>query len=110
MWESVLEILKEKAQEGVEVRLLYDGMNELFRLPHDYPAEMEKYGIKCRVFAPIIPALSTTQNNRDHRKIVVVDGRMALTGGINLADEYINRKERFGYWKDAAVIIEGEAV
>ncbi|SDF21073.1 cardiolipin synthase [Marvinbryantia formatexigens] len=110
MWESVLEILKAKAQEGVEVRLLYDGMNELFRLPRDYPQELEKYGIKCRVFAPIIPALSTTQNNRDHRKIVVVDGRMAMTGGINLADEYINRKERFGYWKDAAVIIEGEAV
>lgn len=110
MWDSVLEILKAKAQEGVEVRLLYDGMNELFRLPHGYPQELEKYGIKCRVFAPIIPALSTTQNNRDHRKIVVVDGRMAMTGGINLADEYINRKVRFGYWKDAAIMIEGDAV
>ncbi len=110
MWDSVLEILKAKAREGVEVRLLYDGMNELFRLPRDYPQELEKYGIKCRVFAPIIPALSTTQNNRDHRKILVVDGRVAMTGGINLADEYINRKVRFGYWKDAAILIEGDAV
>ena len=110
MWDSVLEILKEKVREGVEVRLLYDGTNEAFRLPHDYPQELEKYGINCRVFAPIIPALSTTQNNRDHRKILVVDGEMALTGGFNLADEYINRKERFGYWKDAAIIIKGDAV
>lgn len=110
MWDSVLEILKAKVKEGVEVRVLYDGMNDLFRLPKDYPKELEKYGIKCRVFAPIIPALSTTQNNRDHRKIVVVDGKMAMTGGINLADEYINRKERFGYWKDAAIMVKGDAV
>ncbi|MDO4344925.1 MAG: cardiolipin synthase [Eubacteriales bacterium] len=110
MWESVLEILKAKVKEGVEVRFLYDGMNELTRLPKDYPKELESYGIKCRVFAPVIPALSTIQNNRDHRKIVVIDGRTAMTGGINLADEYINRKERFGYWKDAGIMIHGDAV
>lgn len=110
MWDTVLEILKEKAKEGVEVRFMYDGMCDLFRLPHDYPKEMERYGIQCRAFAPIVPALSTIQNNRDHRKILVIDGTTAFTGGINLADEYINRVERFGYWKDSAIMLKGDAV
>ncbi len=110
MWESVLEILKVKVKEGVEVRMLYDGMCDLFHFPKDYPKTLEQYGIKCKVFAPIVPALSTVQNNRDHRKILVIDGNTAFTGGINLADEYINRKERFGYWKDSAIMIKGEAV
>jgi len=110
MWDTILEILKGKAKEGVEVRFMYDGMNDLARLPHNYPKQMAEYGIQCHVFAPIRPALSTEQNNRDHRKIVVIDGKVAFTGGINLADEYINQKERFGHWKDTAVMIEGEAV
>lgn len=110
MWETVLEILKAKVKEGVEVRFLYDGMCDLFQFPKDYPKELEKYGIQCRVFSPIMPALSTVQNNRDHRKILVIDGHTAFTGGINLADEYINRKERFGYWKDAAIMFKGDAV
>lgn len=110
MWESILEILKVKVKEGVEVRILYDGMCDLFHFPKDYPKELEKFGIQCRVFSPIVPALSTVQNNRDHRKIVVIDGHTAFTGGINLADEYINRKERFGYWKDAAIMFQGDAV
>lgn len=110
MWESILEILKSKAKEGVEVRFLYDGMCDLFQFPKDYPKELEKFGIQCQVFSPIMPALSTIQNNRDHRKILVIDGQIAFTGGINLADEYINRKERFGYWKDSAIMIRGEAV
>lgn len=110
MLDSVLEILRAKAREGVEVRLLYDGTNELFRIPKDFPKTLEKDGIRCRVFSPIVPALSTVQNNRDHRKIVVIDGKVAFTGGLNLADEYINRKERFGYWKDCAIMLKGDAV
>ena len=110
MWESILDILKEKAKNGVEVRLMYDGMNSISRLSHDYPKEMQKYNIQCKMFSPIVPVLSTTQNNRDHRKICVIDGKVAFTGGLNLADEYINKKERFGYWKDTAIMLEGDAV
>lgn len=110
MWDSVLEILTEKMKEGVDVRLIYDGMNSFSNLPHDYPKELAERGIKCRIFNPIRPAISTSQNNRDHRKILVIDGHTAYTGGLNLADEYINRKVRFGHWKDNAVRLKGEAV
>lgn len=110
MWNSVLEILKRKAAEGVEVRFLYDGMCSLLLLPYNYAGKMEKLGIHTRAFAQIVPILSTHQNNRDHRKILVIDGRVAYTGGVNLADEYINRRERFGHWKDVAVKITGKAV
>jgi len=110
MWDSILEILEQKVKEGVEVRFMYDGMGCLNLLPHDYPKQLRKKGIKCFDFGPVQPFLSTFQNNRDHRKIVVIDGHTAFTGGINLADEYINVKERFGYWKDVAVMIKGDAV
>lgn len=110
MWGSILEILKEKAAQGVEVRFLYDGSNSLTLLPYSYYKTLRSYGLKAKVFSQIIPALSTVQNNRDHRKITVIDGKVAFTGGANLADEYINRIERFGHWKDAAVKVEGEAV
>lgn len=110
MWDSVLEVLQEKAQSGVEVRFMYDGMCSLLLLPYNYPAKMEKRGIKTKVFAPLVPMLSTHQNNRDHRKILVIDGKVAYTGGVNLADEYINKRDRFGHWKDVAVKITGEAV
>ena len=88
MWDTILEILKEKVKEGVEVRLMYDGTCMFALLPHSYPKEMEKYGIKCTVYSPIRPALAMYQNNRDHRKILVIDGKVAFTGGVNLADEY----------------------
>ena len=110
MWDTILEILKAKVKEGVEVRFMYDGTCCLALLPYHYPKELESYGIQCHMFAPIKPVLSTRQNNRDHRKIVVIDGKVAFTGGINLADEYINRKVRFGHWKDTAIMVEGEAV
>lgn len=110
MWDSILEILTEKVREGVEVRLMYDGTCMFALLPHSYPKKMEKLGIKCTVYSPIRPALATYQNNRDHRKILVIDGKVAFTGGINLADEYINEIKRFGHWKDNAVMITGEAV
>ena len=109
-WDSILEVLKKKVAEGVEVRLMYDGTCTLALLPPSYPALMKSYGIACKVFAPIRPALTTSQNNRDHRKIVVIDSKTAFVGGVNLADEYINKKARFGHWKDTAVMLRGEAV
>ena len=104
MWDSILDILKRKVQEGVEVRFMYDGMCSISLLPYNYPKTIRKYGIQCKMFSPIRPVLSTTQNNRDHRKICVIDGKIGFTGGINLGDEYINRKVRFGYWKDTAAV------
>ncbi len=110
MWNSILDILVEKVKEGVEVRFMYDGMCSLFQLPYNYDEQMKKLGIKCKMYSKIRPVLSSYQNNRDHRKILVIDGKVGFTGGINLADEYINAKERFGHWKDTAVMLEGEAV
>lgn len=110
VWDSILEALKEKAAAGVEVRFMYDGMCSLTLLPTYYPKIMQKYGIKCKVFSQIYPMFSSHYNNRDHRKILVVDGRVAFTGGNNLADEYANKKVRFGHWKDVGVKIEGDAV
>ena len=110
MWDSLLEILERKVQDGVEVRFMYDGMCCLVLLPYSYPRELRAKGLKAKMFAPIRPALSTYQNNRDHRKILVIDGHTAFTGGINLADEYINRKVRFGHWKDTGIMVKGDAV
>ena len=110
MWGRVLKVLEEKVRAGVEVRVLYDGMCAFTRLPYRYPRELEALGIRCKMFAPLRPLASTYYNHRDHRKIVVIDGRVAFTGGVNLADEYINIGSRFGHWKDAAVMVEGDAV
>jgi cardiolipin synthase len=110
MWDTILEILKKKVSEGVEVRVMYDGTCNVSLLPNSYPKQLKEYGIKAKVFSPIIPILSVHQNNRDHRKIMVIDGRTAFTGGVNLADEYINVVERFGVWKDNAIMITGAAV
>ena len=110
MWNSILEILKEKVKSGVEVRVMYDGMCSIMLLPYNYPKELESYGIKCHIFNPIKAIISTYHNNRDHRKIVVIDGIIGYTGGVNLSDEYINKKECYGHWKDTAIRIEGEAV
>lgn len=110
MWGQVLDILARKARAGVEVRVLYDGTCEFTTLPRTYPRLLRALGIRCQVFSPATPFLSTHYNYRDHRKIAVIDGHTAFTGGINLADEYINQKERFGHWKDTAVRLRGEAV
>lgn len=110
MWGKVLEILSKKVDEGVEVRVMYDGTCEYTTLPTDYTQRLAKLGIKSKVFAPAKPFVSTHYNYRDHRKIVVIDGHTAFTGGINLADEYINEKYRFGYWKDTAIMLKGNAV
>ena len=110
MWNSILNILKDKVKEGVEVRFMYDGMCTLTLLPYFYPKLLEEEGIQCKIFSPIKPMFSSHYNNRDHRKILVIDGKVAFTGGTNLADEYINQKERFGHWKDTAIMIKGKAV
>ena len=110
MWQTILNILEKKAKEGVDVRLIYDGFGCLTTLPYKYYEEMRKRGIKCQVFNPFRPILNIIQNNRDHRKICVIDGWTGFTGGINLADEYINQRKRFGHWKDTAVMLKGEGV
>lgn len=110
MWDAILQVLETKVAEGVEVRFMYDGTCSISLLPYNYPKKLEEYGIRCKIFNPIKPALSTVQNNRDHRKIVVIDGKTAFTGGVNLADEYIGELERFGTWKDTAIMVQGEAV
>lgn len=109
-WGRVLEILARKAAEGVDVRVMYDGTCEFSTLPRDYPKRLEALGIQCKVFSPVQPFVSTHYNYRDHRKILVIDGRVGFTGGVNLADEYINHVEKYGRWKDAAIMLEGEAV
>ena len=110
MWNTILEILERKAAAGVEVRVLYDGMNAYYNLPYSYPKQLEKKGIRCKMHAPVRPFMSTHYNNRDHRKIVVIDGHTAFTGGINLEDCYINREHPYGHWKDTAVMVQGDAV
>ncbi len=110
MWNTILDILEEKAKEGVDVRMIYDDMGCLTTLPYKYNEQLEKRGIKCQVFNPFVPFLSIILNNRDHRKITVIDGHTGFTGGTNLADEYINEIVRFGHWKDASIMIKGEAV
>ena len=109
MWGRILELLIEKAKAGVDVRVMYDGMCEVALLPADYPKLLSKHGIKAKAFSPIMPVVSSHYNYRDHRKILVIDGKVAFNGGVNLADEYINRIERFGHWKDTALMIKGEA-
>ncbi|MCD8019745.1 MAG: phospholipase D-like domain-containing protein, partial [Clostridiales bacterium] len=110
MWNAVLDVLEEKVQEGVDVRVMYDDVGTVFLLPFHYDRTLKEKGIKCVVFNRYIPIFSTIFNNRDHRKILVIDGQVAYTGGINFADEYINEKQRFGYWKDNGVRITGKAV
>lgn len=110
MWRTILDILERKAAQGVDVRLIYDDFGCLTTLPHKYYAKLRAKGIKCEVFNPFRPLLNIIQNNRNHRKLCIIDGYVGFTGGINLADEYINQRERFGHWKDTAVMLKGEAV
>ena len=109
MWDEILEVLTRKAAQGVDVRVIYDGVGSAATLPVKYPDILHARGILCRVFQPLVPVLSIHQNNRDHRKITVIDGVTGYVSGLNLADEYVDRKERFGYWKDNALRLRGEA-
>ena len=108
-WQSVLDVLERKAAAGVEVRLMYDGMCSLVLTPVNYPKRIREMGIACKEYEPIRPFLSTDQNNRDHRKIIVIDGKVSFTGGLNLSDEYVNITHPFGHWKDIGVLIKGPA-
>ncbi|MBE6022554.1 MAG: cardiolipin synthase [Cellulosilyticum sp.] len=110
MWGRILSILAQKVKEGVEVRMIYDGTCEFAKLPRSYTKKLRSLGIKSKVFSPIMPFVSTHYNYRDHRKILVIDGKVAFNGGINLADEYINRIHPFGHWKDTGMMLEGPAV
>jgi len=110
MWGRILRLLERKVKAGVEVRVLYDGTCAVGKLPYQYPKKLEELGIRCKMYAPLRPLVSTHYNNRDHRKILVIDGRVAFTGGINLADEYINKRVLHGHWKDTAVVLTGGAV
>ena len=109
MWEKIFSLLRQKAGEGVEIRVIYDDIGCMRTLPSDFAERLSEFGIKCARFSPVTPRISSSHNNRDHRKILVIDGRVAYTGGVNIADEYINEKERFGYWKDGGVRISGDA-
>ncbi|MDR2494554.1 MAG: cardiolipin synthase [Spirochaetaceae bacterium] len=109
MLDPIIEILERKARSGVDVRLMYDDLGCFMSLPPHFPQYLRERGIRSQVFNPFTPLLSSLQNNRDHRKIIVIDGKTAFTGGVNLADEYINALERFGHWKDAAIMVYGEA-
>ena len=110
MWNTILEILERKVKQGVDVRVIYDDFGCLFTLPYKYDEALESKGIRCKVFNPFKPIWSAKMNNRDHRKILVIDGHTAFNGGINLADEYINVVVKHGHWKDTAVMLKGEAV
>ncbi len=110
MWDSIHEILKRKVLEGVEVRVLYDDIGCMKTLPAKYAKRLNAEGIKCLRFFPVNPRITSSHNNRDHRKILIVDGKIGYTGGINIADEYINKVKRFGHWKDGGIRLCGDAV
>jgi cardiolipin synthase len=109
MLNPIIDLLERKSRAGVNVRLIYDDLGCFTSLPSDYQRYLESRGIKCVVFNPFKPIWSSLQNNRDHRKIVSIDGKVAFTGGMNLADEYINIFEKYGHWKDSGIMLEGEA-
>lgn len=110
MWEEILSILRQKAAQGVDVRLIYDDFGCLPGLPRNYPKILQQMRIRCCVFNRFQPPLSGRLGNRDHRKLMLIDGKLCYTGGINLSDEYIGLRQRFGHWKDGAIRVEGEAV
>ncbi len=109
MWQSILDILIEKAQDGVDVRIIYDDVGCVNTLPSNFPIRMQKLNIKVVAFNRFIPFIAAVMNHRDHRKILVIDSKIAYTGGINIADEYINEIERFGHWKDNGMRLCGDA-
>ncbi|MCU0105426.1 cardiolipin synthase [Acholeplasma vituli] len=109
-FDQIFPILKEKAAAGLDVRIIYDDFGSSMNLPNDFDKRLRKAGIQVYNFNPVRPRLNLSMNYRDHRKIVIVDHQKAITGGMNLADEYFNVIERFGHWKDASILIEGDAV
>ena len=110
MWERIYEILKRKAASGVEIKVIFDDFGSIKRQRKGFITKLRSDKIQVSVFNPINPIMNIFMNNRNHRKIVVIDGKVAVTGGINIGDEYINREKRFGYWLDSAIIIKGDSV
>ena len=108
LWSKIYEILKEKAREGLDVRIVYDDIGCMQTLPSDYEKILSSQGVSAFRFGRVTPKLSSVHNNRDHRKIAVIDGAIGYTGGVNIADEYANIKEKFGHWKDGGIRIEGD--
>ena len=108
MWNAIEEILVKKAAVGIDVRVVYDDMGSAGGFSQRKIDELEGSGVKISVFNRFVPFISSSQNNRDHRKIAVIDGKTAFTGGVNIADEYINELERFGHWKDSGVMLKGQ--
>ena len=109
MWDQIHEILKRKAAQGVDVRVIYDDVGSVSVLPIGYWSKLEEEGIHSLPFNPFVPVVNLVMNNRDHRKIMVIDGYTAFSGGANLADEYINQLERFGHWRDTGIRLRGDA-
>ncbi len=109
LWDEIFEILVQKAKDGLDIRVMYDDIGSLLSLPTKYPKVLADKGIKCYCFNKFRPVVTSIQNNRDHRKIAVIDGKTAFTGGANIADEYVNKIERFGHWKDCGIMIKGGA-
>ena len=110
MWSGILNVLKQKVEEGVEVRLIYDDLGTITKLPNNYCKRLKKLGINCVKFNSFVPIMSAVHNNRDHRKITVIDGKVAFMSGLNIADEYVNIKQIHGHWKDTGIKITGDAV
>lgn len=109
-WREVEEILVEKVKEGVEVRVFYDDVGSIGYINTDFAKRLQTKGINCKVFNPVVPLLNLFLNNRDHRKITVIDGKVAFTGGYNIADEYFNITSPYGHWKDTGIMVQGETV
>ena len=109
-WNSILEILKEKAKQGLDIKVAFDDIGCMSTLPGNYAKQLKKFGIEATPFSRMKGQADNEFNNRNHRKITVIDGNVGYTGGINIADEYINQVERFGHWKDVGIRLEGEGV
>lgn len=109
-WQKIQTVLAERVQAGVEVRVFYDDMGSISFLNHDFAKQLEALGIACRVFNPFVPGVNLFLNNRDHRKITVIDGKIGFTGGYNLANEYFGFSHPYGEWKDTGIRLEGDAV
>ncbi|HAS56811.1 MAG TPA: hypothetical protein DCR94_06245, partial [Firmicutes bacterium] len=109
-WDQIHKVLLEKVKEGVDIRIIYDDVGSISVAPINFDKQLISEGIKCHKFNPFRPLIDVRQNNRDHRKMIIIDGHTAFTGGFNIADEYINRINRFGHWKDNGILLKGKAV
>lgn len=110
MWNKILAVLRKKVKAGVEVRVMYDDLGTIYKLPNNYAKQLNKMGIKCVKFNSFVPIMSAVHNNRDHRKMTIIDGKIGFISGLNIADEYINLVSPYGHWKDTGVKIVGDAV